>query len=101
MAIQQKAMYRGAVGGAVYTVPATYSAVITNIVVSNSGSTAKNVTINIVSGGVTTPIVANSPVNGNDTVVLDIRQVIAAGDSVSVTGDSGVFAHVSGVEITP
>lgn len=101
MAIIQKAMYRGAPGGASYTVPASTSAVVTNIVVANSSSTAKNVTINIVSGVNTSPIVANSPVNGNDTIVLDIRQVIASGDSISVTGDTGIFAHVSGVEITP
>lgn len=101
MAIIQKAMYRGAPGGTAYTVPASTSGVITNIVVANSTATAKNVTVNIITGGNTVPIVSNSPVNGNDTVVLDIRQVITSGDTVSVSGDTGIFAHVSGVEITP
>ena len=101
MAINQKAMYRGAPGLAPYVVPATYSAVITNIVVANANSTAQNVTVNILSGGTTTPIIANGPVNGNDTLVLDIRQPLAAGDSIAVTGGSSLGVHVAGVEITP
>jgi hypothetical protein len=99
MAIIQKAIYRGVPGGTAYTVPPNTSAIVTNVVVANSSATAKNVTINIVSNLVTTPIVSNSPVNGNDTIVLDIRQVIAAGDQITVAGDAGIHVHISGVEV--
>lgn len=99
MSIIQKAMYRGVPGGTAYTVPTNTSAVITNIVVANSSSTAKNVTVSVVSGAATSPIISNSPVNGNDTIVLDIRQVMAADDQITVAGDAGIYVHVSGVEI--
>jgi hypothetical protein len=99
MAIIQKALARKAAATTsetVYTVPADTSAIVTNVVVANANASAKTVTISL--DGV--PIISGGVVNGNDTIVMDIRQVLAAGDTVTAFASStDISIHISGVEI--
>lgn len=99
MAITQKALARKAAAlssETVYTVPANTSAIVTNIVVANANASAKTVTISL--DGI--PIISGGVVNGNDTIVMDIRQVLAAGKLITASASStDINIHISGVEI--
>lgn len=95
-----KALFRGAAttntATTLYTVPASTTAVITNILVCNTGSSAYTWTMAFdgVSIGTTTSIAANS------TLVLDMKQVLAT--TKTITGgasNTAVTFHISGVEI--
>lgn len=93
--------YRGsalAAGSDAYTVPTGASAIVTNIVIANVTNTAHYATIKL--GGF--EIISNGPVNAYDTLVLDIRQVLAAGEKLFVQADanSALTVHASGVLIT-
>lgn len=99
MAVIQKQMFRGTaaqLASTPYTVPASTSAIVTNIVVSNTSSSGETVTINL--AGV--PVISGGVVNGNDAIVLDIRQVLAAGDQITGSGGTNIRIHIGGVEIT-
>lgn len=100
MATSTKALFRGAAttntGTTLYTTPAGSSAVITNIVVSNTAATASTVTLALDSVNIlpTTSIPANS------VATFDLKQVLAA--SKTITGGASTTAvtiHISGVEI--
>lgn len=99
MAVNQKAMFRGAASttsATLYTVPAGTSAIVTNIVISNTAATAESVTILL--DGVA--IISEGPVNANDAIVLDIRQVLAATKTITgLASSTSIKIHISGVEI--
>lgn len=101
MATVTKALYRGAAttntATTLYTVPASTTAVITNILIANTGSTAYTWTMALdgVSIGTTVSIAANS------TAVIDLKQVLAT--TKTITGGASNVAvtfHISGVEIS-
>lgn len=100
MTISQKLFYRGdapTTETTLYTVPALTTSVVTNIVVSNTDSTAHDVTVSLDG----TPIIAGGPINAGDSIVMDVRQVIAATDTISAVADNvAVKLHISGVEIS-
>jgi hypothetical protein len=80
-----------------YTVPASTTAVVTNIVVANSGASAETVTVSL--DGI--PIISGGPINSGDSIVLDIRQVLPSGNTISAVANStDVKLHISGVEIS-
>jgi hypothetical protein len=100
MATTTKALFRGAatttVGTTLYTVPASTTAVVSNIVVTNTAGTAGTFTIalNGISMATTVPIAANS------IAIFDIKQVLATTNTI--TGGASATTinfHISGVEI--
>lgn len=96
-----KILFRGAattnVGTTLYTVPAGTTAIITNIVITNTAGSAGTFTLGL--GGVnfaTTVTVA--AVDGTN---IDMRQVLTAGQTI--TGGASATTinfHISGVEIS-
>ncbi|QJD50668.1 hypothetical protein SEA_ISSMI_22 [Streptomyces phage Issmi] len=81
----------------VYTVGTGVTTIVTNIVVTNSGSSAATVLIRF--GSV--PIVPNTPVPANGVFTLDISQVLTEGNTIDVQASSTtVGVHICGVEVT-
>lgn len=79
-----------------YTTPAGSSAVVTNIVVSNTAASTSTVTIGL--NGVN--LIPTTSIAANTVAMFDIKQVIAA--SQTITGGASTTAvniHISGVEI--
>ncbi|MEU5427610.1 hypothetical protein AB0H73_18675 [Streptomyces olivoreticuli] len=70
---------------------------MTNIVATNPQSTSASVTVNL--GG--TPLLSSVGIAPFGVLTLDVRQVLTAGEAISVRG-SGARAHIhiSGAEIT-
>lgn len=99
MATTTKTMARGAAAtssATLYTVPASTTAVVTNIVVTNSASSAGTFTITL--DGVdlfkTTAIAANS------TAMFDLKQVLTTTKIIAgFASATTVNFHISGVEI--
>jgi hypothetical protein len=96
-----KTLFRGAatttVGTTLYTVPSATTAVVTSIVVTNTTSTAGNFTMAL--GGVN--LASNITVAAFDSVVIDIRQVLTA--TQTITGGASATTinfHIAGVEIS-
>jgi len=100
MATTTKALARGAFAtssATLYTVPASTTTVVTNIVVTNSAASAATFTIQLDAVDLfkTVAIAANS------TAMFDLKQVLAttkiiAGLASAIT----VSFHISGVEIS-
>jgi hypothetical protein len=94
-----KALYRGAAAtssATLYTVPSATTAVVTNIVVTNSASSAATFTITLDS----VDLFKDVALAANTTAAFDLKQVLAttkiiAGLASAVT----VKFHISGVEI--
>lgn len=103
MATTSKALYRGAAAtsnATLYTVPTTSTTtVVTSIVVSNTANSGAtyNLTIDSVDIANTVSIAAN------DTVLIDLKQVIPANATPkTISGYASattVKFHISGVEI--
>jgi hypothetical protein len=99
MATTTKTMARGAAAttsATLYTVPSSTTAVVTNIVVTNSAATAGTFTITL--DGVdlfkTTAIAANS------TAMFDLKQVLTTTKIIAgFASATTVNFHISGVEI--
>ena len=80
-----------------YTVPAATTAVITNIAVANTASSAGTFTLLLddVDLHTTTAIAANS------TVYIDLKQVLAATQTIKgFASATTIDFHISGVEIS-
>ncbi|ATI18805.1 hypothetical protein SEA_DIANE_21 [Streptomyces phage Diane] len=81
----------------VYTVPASTTAIVTNIVVTNSSTSTATVLIEL--NGLA--IIPNTSIPGNGIFTLDITQVMDAGNTIHVTGSSTTCSYfISGVEVT-
>ncbi len=101
MATISKALFRGAattdVSTLLYTVPASTTAVVTNIVVVNTSGSAATFTLSLDD----VKLAETVSVGEYDSTVLDIKQVLSATETLkggaSVTD---VIFHVSGVEIS-
>jgi hypothetical protein len=98
-----KALYRGAAAtssATLYTVPTTgTTTVVTSIIVSNTA--ASGATYNLTIDGID---IANTvSIAANDTVIIDIKQVIPANATPkTITGYASAVTvkfHISGVEI--
>ena len=101
MAVTSTALFRGAAttntATTLYTVGAGKTAVVTNILISNTGGSAYTWTLALdgISIGTTVSIPANS------VSVIDLKQVLAA--TKTITGgasNTAVTFHISGVEIS-
>jgi hypothetical protein len=100
MATTTKALFRGAatttVGTTLYTVPASTTTVVTSIIVTNTSASAGTFTMAL--GG--TNFGTLIAVGGNDSTVIDIKQVLTAAQTI--TGGASATTinfHISGVEI--
>lgn len=100
MPTTSKALFRGAatttLTTTLYTVPASTTAVVTDIVVTNTGSSAYtfDLAFNGVKVAATTAIAANSIASFSMKQVLTATQTIQGGAS-----NTAVNFHISGVEI--
>jgi len=99
MATTTKALARAAAAtssATLYTVPASTTAVITNIAVTNTAGTAGTFSLLLddVSIHTTTAIAANS------TVYIDLKQVLATTKTIKgFASATSINFHISGVEI--
>jgi len=99
MATTTKQMFRGSASltsATLYTVPSSTTAVISNIIVTNTASSAGTFTLNLNGSALftTTPIAANS------TALFDLKQVLATTQTISgLASATSVNFHISGVEI--
>lgn len=82
---------------ALYTTPASTTAVVTNIVVSNTTAAAVAITIKLAG----TEVLAGTSVSANGILALDLKQVINATETIQVTaGAAGLRVHISGMEVS-
>lgn len=95
-----KVLFRGAAATTsttLYTVPALTTTYISSILVSNTASANATYTIllNDVSAGTSVTVPAN------DTALLEIKQILAAGQTLKgLASATTVNFHVSGLEIS-
>lgn len=99
MATTTKSMYRGAAATSnttLYTVPSSTTAVVTNIVVTNTAGSTATFTLNLngtaLLSGVTLP--------ANGVSAIDLKQVLTTTQTISGSASATtVNFHISGVEI--
>ena len=98
--VTSKTLFRGAAttntATTLYTVPSATTAVVTNIAVTNTGSSDYTFTLSLnnVSLHTTTTVLANS------TAYIDCKQVLDATDTIKGgASNTAVNFHISGVEI--
>ena len=100
MANTAKALFRGAATTTttttLYTVPASTTAVITSIAVTNTSSTAYTFTLSLDDVAIHTA----TAIQGNSTVYIDVKQVLAAAKTIKGgASNTAVNLHISGMEI--
>lgn len=99
MATTTKQMYRGAASltsATLYTVPSATSAVVSNIIVTNTASSAGTFTLSLNGSA----LFAEVPIAANSTAMFDLKQVLATTQTISgLASATSVNFHVSGVEI--
>lgn len=99
MANTVKKLNRGALPtslGTLYTTPSATTAVVTNIVLTNT--TAASVAGTIKLGG--QEVLSAASVAANGLLALDLKQVLEAGDLIEgLASASGLKVHISGMEI--
>jgi hypothetical protein len=103
MATTSKVLFRGAASTSsttLYTVPTTSTTtVVTNILVANTAGTAASFDMSIDGIQIANDVV----VAANDTLVIDLKQVIPANATpkviVGLASATTVNFHISGVEI--
>jgi len=100
MATTPTVLFRGAAttstSTTLYTVPANTIAVITNIVVTNTAGSNGTYTMALDDVNIATTV----GVTANDSTVLDIKQVLGAGETIKGGASATTINfHISGVEI--
>ena len=99
MATTTKALFRGAAATSsttLYTVPASTTTVVTNILVTNTVTGAATFTILLDDVSIGTTVT----VGGFDTTVIDLKQVLATTKTIKgLASATTVNFHISGVEI--
>lgn len=97
--VTSKALFRGAASTSnttLYTVPASTTTTVTNIAVTNTAATSATFTLNL--NG--TAIQSGSSIAANATAYIDLKQVLAATQTISgLASATTVNFHISGVEI--
>jgi hypothetical protein len=94
-----KTLFRGAatttVGTVLYTVPSATTAVVTNIVITNTAASAGTFTLGLAGTNFATTV----PIPANDSTILDLKQVLNA--TQTITGGASATTinfHIAGVE---
>ena len=99
MAVTSKVLFRGAAATTsttLYTTPATATAVVTNIGVTNT--TTGSVTASILFDDVA--ILSGVSVAANTSIFVDLKQVVDPSDTIKGSASTtAVNFHISGVEI--
>jgi hypothetical protein len=100
MANTAKALFRGAATTTttttLYTVPASTTAIITNIAVTNTSSTAYTFTMALDDIAIHTA----TSIQGNTTVYIDLKQTLATTKTIKGgASNTAVNFHISGMEI--
>jgi hypothetical protein len=100
MANTPKALFRGAATTTttttLYTVPASTTAIITNIAVTNTSATAYTFTMALDDIAIHTA----TTIAGNTTVYIDCKQVLATTKTIKGgASNTAVNFHISGMEI--
>ena len=99
MATTSKILFRGAAStssATLYTVPASTTTVVTNILVTNTD--VADATFNILLDDVSAATTVT--VGGYDTTVIDLKQVLATTKTIKGLASAvTVNFHISGVEI--
>ena len=100
MAVTSKTLFRGAAttstGTTLYTVPSATTTVVTNIIITNTAGSSGTFTLGLGGTNLATAVI----VGGNDSTVLDIKQVLTA--TQTITGGASATTinfHIAGVEI--
>jgi hypothetical protein len=100
MAVTSKALARTAAATSsttLYTVPASTTAIVTNIAVCNNTSTAATFTILLDD----IELQKDSALAANSTVYIDLKQVLATTKTIKgLASATTVDFHISGVEIS-
>lgn len=100
MANTFKVLHRGAADiseQTLYTVPSATTTLVNNILVSNTSSADATYTLELDN----MPMAQEVAVPGNDTAVLDIKQVLSASATIAgLASASTVYFHISGLEIS-
>lgn len=100
MAVTAKRLYKGTAGTSAttaYTVPASTTTIVKNIVLTNKTASAATATITI--AGI--EVINNYSVAANDTVVIDLSLVMSATETITVLAGtaSAINVYISGVEV--
>jgi hypothetical protein len=99
MATTSKALARGAFAtssATLYTVPSATTAVVTNIVITNTAGTAGTFTLSLAGVSMATTVA----VAANSIVTIDIKQVLSATQVIAGQASAtSINYHISGVEI--
>ena len=99
MATTSKALFRGAASTSnttLYTVPSATTAIVTNIVVTNTASSAATFTLKL--NG--TDIATTAAIAANSLATFDIKQVLDATELIEGSASAvTVNFHISGVEV--
>jgi hypothetical protein len=100
MATISKAMFRGpatTTNDTLYSVPSASTAIVTNIIITNTSSERQTFTLSLAS----VAIASGAEIQGNSLAVFDIRQPLSGLEAVSgFASATSVNFHVSGVEIS-
>jgi len=100
MATATKALARTAAAltsTTLYTVPASTTTVVSNIVVANTSASAQTFTINL--DGVA--LLSSTSISANSSAFFDLKQVLAT--TKTITGLASAITvnfHISGVEVS-
>jgi hypothetical protein len=99
MATTTKALVRAAAATSsttLYTVPASTTAVITNILVTNTAGSSATFTLLLDDVSIATTVT----VGAYDSTIIDLKQVLATGKTIKgLASATTVNFHISGVEI--
>ena len=99
MATTSKALFRGAASTSsttLYTVPASTTTVVTNILVTNTAGSSGTFTILLDDVSIGTTVT----VGAYDTTVIDLKQVLATTKTIKGLASAvTINFHISGVEI--
>jgi len=83
-----------------YTVPASTTTIVSNIAVTNTGSSAYTFTLAMGTAGTPTPLATAVSVAANSTTFIDLKQVLTT--TMTITGGASNVAlsfHISGIQI--
>lgn len=101
MATTSKTLYRGAAttntATTLYTVVSPFTAVVTEILITNTTAAAQTFTLGMGGTNVATAVA----VGGNDTIRIPLKQVLTVGQTITGGASAtSVNFHIAGVEIS-
>jgi hypothetical protein len=99
MAVTSKVLFRGAAtttSATLYTTPATAVAVVTNVGVTNTTTSAATASILLDD----VAILSSVSIDAKTSIFIDLKQVVDASDTIKGSASTtAVNFHISGVEI--